>query len=561
MAEDEFVSGDKFVFELDESVGQGRMTRSRRSSMGPEAMVPTKPVTKKRRQTMLPTLSEVKGSPSKQSVAVSPTKKFSKGSSKVLVEEDILSMLDSADSKNEVKPKTARTSSSKVVSKPKSPAKSRIPIKSPPSAAKKQTQAAVRRSRRVSGDAATLPPVAKPSSKRRQSMLPAINEGKRSPRKKISPVKKVPKSPVTVDVIKDVKKVEIRLKQMKIKEDPNLIYSLLEDSMDEEDRIAVVIDQILERKKENSPVTRKKKEEDNLNDRKKTDNKTPQKGTKTPRKVESKTSVKATATPKVETKTPKRSTRTTQVETPKQETSNIKVKSSPKVEIKATPKPETGSKKRKTTEAPMTTPVQNKRLKLDKSASKTPGSETKSSKTAPDLIAKYKQRTPIPGSLKKPLKRLNGAKSTPAQIKPSDVLRRNMIKKVETQIIQKMKNKPDSSPYTLKSGENSPVFAKVTKDVKTHITGTPARKMPRRKFGTTIQPHSLLEESLAPGTELIKRVSSSTPVRHRINEEPHPLESVEATPIRPPTSSPRQLPLSPPPEMVTGKLGKMCSIM
>ena len=315
-----------------------------------------------------------------------------------------------------------------------------------------------------------------------------------------------------------------------------------------EDRIAVVIDQILERKKENSPVTRQK-----------TDKKTPTKATKTPKKVDAKTTKNAIKTPKAETKTPKRSTRITQNETPKLETSN-KRKSSPKIEAKLTPKAETGGKKRKTTEGPMTTPVRNKRLKLDKSASKTPGSETKSSKTTPDLIAKYKQRTPIPGSLKKPLKRLNGAKSTPAQIKPSDVLRRNMIRKVETQIIQKMKNKPDSSPYTLKSGENSPVFTKVTEDVKTHITGTPARKMPRRKFGTTIQPHSLLEDSVAPATEVIKRVSSSTPVRHRTNE-PHPLESVEATPIRPPTSSPRQLPLSPPPEMVTGKLGKMCSIM
>merc|ERR1712121_87821 len=100
----------------------------------------------------------------------------------------------------------------------------------------------------------------------------------------------------------------------------------------------------------------------------------------------------------VETKTPKRSTRTSQIETPKVEF--------PKVETKPTPKPQTVSKKRKTTEGPVTPQVQNKRLKLDKSASnKTPGSETKSPKTTPDLIAKYKQRTPIPGSLKKPLKR------------------------------------------------------------------------------------------------------------------------------------------------------------
>merc|ERR1712228_17686 len=80
--------------------------------------------------------------------------------------------------------------------------------------------------------------------------------GMRSPRKKNSPVKKVPKSPVTVDVIKDVKKVEIRLKQMKIKGDPNLIYSMLEESFDMEDRVNVVVDQIVETKKDNSPLTR-----------------------------------------------------------------------------------------------------------------------------------------------------------------------------------------------------------------------------------------------------------------------------------------------------------------
>merc|ERR1712098_953006 len=63
-----------------------------------------------------------------------------------------------------------------ISTKAKSPAKSRIPIKSPPSA-KKQTQTSVRRSRRVSGDASTLQPVVKPTSKlRRQTMLPVVSE-------------------------------------------------------------------------------------------------------------------------------------------------------------------------------------------------------------------------------------------------------------------------------------------------------------------------------------------------------------------------------------------------
>merc|ERR1711973_509336 len=104
----------------------------------------------------------------------------------------------------------------------------------------------------------------------------------------------------------------------------------------------------------------------------------------------------------------------------------------------------------------------------------------------------------------------------------------------------KLSKKPDSSPYTL------------NKDVKSHITGTPARPRPRRKFGTVVQPESLLEESVATAAELERRVSSSTPGRPNLHGA-HPLEAVEATPIRPPVV--KQPPLSPEPEMVTGKLG------
>ena len=519
------MSADQFVFELDQSVG--RMTRSRRSSISSINQEPAvKPKAKSRRQTMMPTISETKAvSPKKKTtkaIAVSPTKKISKSSAKTLKEEDILSKLDTSDPKPFPVKKII---ASKVAAAKKSPVKSRIPVKSPPSA-KKETQ--VRRSRRVSGDAASLAPApAVKPSKRRQTMLPAISEAitspakspvkkaTKTPAKKASktPAKKAPRSPVKspVDVVKEVKKVEIKLKQMKVKEDPNLIYNLLEESVGQHDRVSAVVDRIIKEKKDASPVTRQRK----VNEK------------KSPKK-EQKPAVK---TPKVESK------------------------ATPKVVPKATPV--TASKKRKQTESAVVTPVQNKRLKLDKSANKTPGSDKKSTKVTPTLVTKYKQRTP--GSLKKPLKRLNAAKNTPAaQVRPADVLRRNMIKKVEKQIVQKLSNRPDSSPYTLKSTENSPVFTKVS-PVKTHITGTPARTMPRRKFGTVIQPQSLLEESVAPGTEMLKRVSSSTPLRQRQTDDPHPLESVEATPIRPPTL--RQPPMSPPPQMITGKLGNLCSIM
>ena len=68
-------------------------------------------------------------------------------------------------------------------------------------------------------------------------MLPAITEQK-------SPVKSAPQSPQVASVLKDVKKVEIKLRRMKIKEDPNFIFGLLEDSTND-NRVLSVVRQIL----------------------------------------------------------------------------------------------------------------------------------------------------------------------------------------------------------------------------------------------------------------------------------------------------------------------------
>merc|ERR1712013_839620 len=228
------------------------------------------------------------------------------------------------------------------------------------------------------------------------------------------------------------------------------------------------------------------------------------------------------------------------------------------------------------------TPVQKKRIKaepitpvtpeVDSVVAKSKSTTKKSaSKKTPKLMAQYKQKTPI-GSLKKPLKRLTVAKSTPAQVKPSDLLKKNLKRQVETAITKKIGSKPDSSPYTINVAEGndaSPVFTKVeavnNKVVKKHITGTPARTKPTRKFGTVIQPASLLEDSVMPSSNAEhKAVSSSTPLRAGVTgfeenmNEPHPLESVEATPIRAPSGAE---PRSPEPMMVTGGLAKTCSIM
>ena len=471
------------------------MTRSRRSSVSLSS-APLAKTSKARRQTMAVTRTSARGA--KPEMAVSPTKKFSKSTKNILNDEDILSKLDTSDPVKETK-SSKRVTSSTVV---KAPVKSKIPIKSPPSASK----TTARRSRRVSGDPVSLKEEKKPASKaRRQTVLPAIKEAK-------SPAKKAPKSPV--DVIKDVKKVEIRLKQLKLKEDPNLIFSMLEDTPDKKDRVTVVVQQIVDNKLEESPVTRNKQPK--VKEEKNSPKKVVKTETKTPKRA-SKASSEATQPkePKVDSKTPKRASKTSKppVKTPEPKIKIKAEKQTPKLETKLATEPksaETTSKKRKQTATASSTPVQNKRLKLDKSGVNTPpasaSKETKKQKTPSREVERYKQRTPAPGSLRKPLKRLAGAKFTPAQVKPSDVLRRNMIRKVETEIVAKLNKRPDSSPYTLNTGENSPVFTKVTSSpgVKSHITGTPVRAMPRlRKFGTTIQPCSLLEESTAPGTETI----------------------------------------------------------
>merc|ERR550525_702276 len=161
----------------------------------------------------------------------------------------------------------------------------------------------------------------------------------------------------------------------------------------------------------------------------------------------------------------------------------------------------------------------------------------KSSRVTPLRI---KKSTPGPkdplSAVKKPLKRLNKAAAvTPAQVKPSDVLRRNLKRQVETAITAKVAANPDSSPYTMDTSESSssPVFRRVEREaevVKEHLTGTPARAPPSsrtRKFGTVVQPSSLLDASALPSERRssTSSVSSSTPLRpaHPLaTPAPHP---------------------------------------
>lgn len=103
--------------------------------------------------------------------------------------------------------------------------------------------------------------------------------------------------------------------------------------------------------------------------------------------------------------------------------------------------------------------------------------------------------------------------------------------------------------------------------IKAHITGTPVRATRTRKFGTIVQPSMLAADSPVPMTT---RRMSSTPMRQRVGKRgPMPISDiVNSTPIRAPAtpgqdvapSSP-EVPMSPPGEMVTGKLGDLCAIM
>lgn len=98
------------------------------------------------------------------------------------------------------------------------------------------------------------------------------------------------------------------------------------------------------------------------------------------------------------------------------------------------------------------------------------------------------------------------------------------------------------------------------REVKVHITGTPAQLTRRaRKFGTVLQPSLLAMESPVPQSTI---ATSSTPLRGGKRALP----DAEATPIRAPGAAAggpveAAAPLSPAPEMVTGGLAKLCAIM
>jgi len=577
-------------------------------------------------------------SPTKSSVTASPTKRFSKTTTRVLTEDDITaSLMAEFDQTPTDAKKPVKTFETAIPAEKVKPRRREVLIKSPV----------------VLKAFKTHSPKKTPVKKTKASKLP---------------VKSPPSTPVVSSLLKEIRQVEVRLTPHRIKEDPNVIFSMLEAEHTSEDRVDRVVKALVAKSAEKKPKTRnismetpklvtktvKKtivppvetpKAEDEVKEvaatprgrgrppkakaaktptvtKKtlktpvaekmvfKTAPKTPvaeKKTAKTPvaeKKTEKKTVKapvvvkKASKTPVVEKKAPKtpviekKAPKTPVVEkkpaksplpakkvgkTPK----TAKKSSTVNVSVdKSTPKVKDVMRKEAEVEKENLSPeVEVRGTKRPLDASTTPASKRmKPSEPSPKpakkaktpLVARYKQRgTPRAqdplSALKKPLKRLGGKASavTPAQVKPSDVLRRKLSRQVDTAITAKVEQRPDSSPYAMDVTENnSPVFRKVEREagaVTAHLTGTPARPARARKFGTAMQPSSLalLDASALP-VGAGQPVSSSTPLRPQAGS-PHPLEAVEATPIRAP--SPSAAPTSPQPQMVTGKLEKFCSIM
>ena len=178
---------------------------------------------------------------------------------------------------------------------------------------------------------------------------------------------------------------------------------------------------------------------------------------KTPSKMASKTPARSTRksvankkTPLKRLKTPAKTLKTPaqKTKTPAQKT-NTPAKSPatlPKVQASetpsSTPKP---NLKRKGGEDEAVAP--SKRAKLE---TPTPASAKQPSASAKQPSAKKPAGRPILVAKKTPaLRKLSARTVTPAQVNPAKLLRVNLKRQVETAIVQKIAQKPDSSPYLL----------------------------------------------------------------------------------------------------------------
>merc|ERR1719412_1354200 len=64
-------------------------------------------------------------------------------------------------------------------------------------------------------------------------------------------------SPIIKSILSEIKKVEVRLSPYRIKEDPNVIFSLLEEEHTNKDRVRCVVQTLVSRSQEKRAKTRK----------------------------------------------------------------------------------------------------------------------------------------------------------------------------------------------------------------------------------------------------------------------------------------------------------------
>ena len=171
-------------------------------------------------------------SPKKASVQSSPTKKFSKNSSRILTEEDIEARLmaefDSPPPEARIQPKTFETDIPEEKLKPR---RREVMIKSPVVKAAKKIE-----------KKSKIPVKSPPMTPIKGTFVPQI-----------LPVG----SPIIKSILGEIKKVEVRLSPHRIKEDPNVIFSLLEEQHDNKDRVQRVVQTLVSRSQEKRAKTRK----------------------------------------------------------------------------------------------------------------------------------------------------------------------------------------------------------------------------------------------------------------------------------------------------------------
>merc|ERR1712130_468055 len=171
------------------------------------------------------------GSPQKTPVQASPTKKFSKNSSRILTEEDIEARLmaefDSPPEEARIQPKTFETD---IPTEKVKPRRREVMIKSP---------------------------VVKATKKEKKSRIP-IKSPPMTPIKNTFVPQILPMgSPVINSILAEIKKVEVRLSPHRIKEDPNVIFSMLEEEHASKDRVKRVVQALVSRSQEKRAKTRK----------------------------------------------------------------------------------------------------------------------------------------------------------------------------------------------------------------------------------------------------------------------------------------------------------------